>query len=189
MAEAFTRRGFEVVAYKPTLKAVFDSSLPLEDTGASEEKFNTCAQMLDVDVIVMPYYSIGFGNQNYVVLVNKSQYVATISLQFYSRHHNMFFLRSDSSRRYTVETFWQTLGGGLAAYGFQRHYSHWSNQDTYIDEYENEALGWLGVGLMLYDVIKSFFPATTWWKKAFNSAIRHGLQPFFAVYHRGPKRR
>lgn len=188
MRGEFTRRGFDVVDYSTTLEAVFNSGLPLEDTGASEEKYNTCARLLDVDVIVMPYYSIGFDNHQVLLAFNKFRYQATISLQFYARDTNIFFLRSDSCRHYTVETFWQTLGSALAYWGFSEKYVHDPGGDWYYES-NDEVVGWVGVGFVVFNMIKSLYPPTDHWGKAFDSAIRHGLQPFFAVYQKGNFRR
>lgn len=180
----FQKRGFDVVDYETTLKAVDESNLPLEDTGTSEEKYNRCAQILDVDVIITPYYGTSFQMRTLLLFYDKYQYYATVSLQFYSSKLNKFFFRSDSTRRYTIDGSGTLVGGILAGYGFSEEET-WNNGSYQGWEYKNEPVGYLGAGMMAYDFYKNLQSTNKWYKKAFSSATWFSLKPFFAVYPSG----
>jgi len=180
----FQRRGFEVLDYESTLKAVQASNLPLEDTGTSEEKFNRCAQMLDADVIVMPYYGTSFQMRTILFFYHKHLYYATVSLQFYSRKLNKFFFRSDSTRRYTREQAGTMIGSMLMAHGYAEE-DRYDNGVYQGSETQNETVGHIGAAMVLYDFYKNLQSVNKWYKKAFSSACWFSLKSFFAVYPKG----
>lgn len=168
--------GFEVVPFKSTQEVAKNVGLPLEDTFSSEDKFFNFCNETGADLVIMPYYGTAFRSKTPFIMLNKFEYISTVSFQFYSPEVNQFFHRADASAIDGYTTGWLTIGGMIALITGPLLISVEPTIPTYTSA--------VGGGLMICDsiwtIIQSSKPATTWHGTAFKEAIRKALQPFLA---------
>ncbi len=173
-ADEFRKHGYEVVDYDTSVRSFEKSGLPVEDTHSSRDKYADLAQALAVDAIVIPYYGTQFNSKNYI-FVNNFGYDGVATFQVYLAERNDFASRVDAFGESSFPTGYLTLVGLAFSVG-----------GPIIGE---PTLGLVGLvfvlGEIVYDISMMSKAPDTYWEQAFDAAIRHGLQPFFAAFPKG----
>jgi hypothetical protein len=158
LSRLLTRKGYQVIDYNTSNQEFQASSLPLEDTKSSRDKYADLARQLDVDLLALPYYGTSFNSTGF-----SNSYIAVATIQFYSVEHNDFCARIDMEGIYKIQT-WPALVapavGGIVL--------------SLIDP----VLGMVGSlsGLVLQAVIA--VNGKTGHDKAFRKAFREGVDEF-----------
>jgi len=109
LAGMFMDRGFDVVDYETSVEAFKRANLPMEDTGASEQKFARLAKILQADLLVMPYYGTSFQNKM-IVVASQPTFIGLVTLQIYSAKNNKFIYRSDKTGKSSYFQGYAMLG-------------------------------------------------------------------------------
>lgn len=173
-ADEFRKRGYEVVDYDTSVKSFEKSGLPVEDTHSSRDKYADLAQALAVDAIVVPYYGTQFNSKNYI-LVNNFGYDAVATFQVYLAERNDFASRVDAFGESSFPTGYLTLAGLF-----------FTIIGPIAGSPELALVGLVAVlGEIGYDVAMMSKAPDAYWEQAFDAAIRHGLEPFFAAFPKG----
>jgi hypothetical protein len=173
-ADEFRKRGYEVVDYDTSVRSFEKSGLPVEDTHSSRDKYADLAQALAVDAIIIPYYGTQFNSKNFV-LVNDFMFDGVATFQVYLAERNDFASRVDAFGESRFPTGYLTLVGLAFSIG---------GPIAGVPE-----LGLLGllaiIGEIAYDVAMFSKAPDAYWERAFDAAIRQGLEPFFAAFPKG----
>lgn len=178
IARRFERRGFAVVDLGVARQAFERSGLPVEDTSVSREKHAELAAALGVDAVVVPYYGTQSNVENYF-LVNDIRYGAVVTLQIYLAEANDFFARIDASGTHNYLSGIGLSVGLVLMLVASDPDSAEVAAPLALSAMVGGALADLGMGL--------FVRADARWGSAFDSALVHGLDEFFARFP-GPAR-
>lgn len=148
-----------------------EAGLPLEDTLSSEDKYYEFTRLANVDLVIMPYYGTGFSSSAFLI-INRFNYAATVSLQFYSPRENIFIHRADAvaTERYSIGFgSLAILGASLVDMLVQA-----SGEITKIGSI-------IGGILTVFDLFKTLQPAERRYAAAFDVAVADALSPFVAA--------
>ena len=180
IADIFTAKGYRVVDYNTTVNSFTRSSLPLEDTKNSRDKYADFANELNAELIVIPYYGTTYAMES-GIFANKHKFLSMGSLQFYYTPKNDFLARVDFDAEFRTSTNGQglyilagivpTIIGSIAG-----------DPDVYF-VMSFVSLG-LNLGLIVKDLMAPTKPMPNW-KKAYKKGIASGTQVFFDKYGSG----